>query len=94
VRSRSPPPSPRRSGSTRRRAAFNGEDEWVFCHPERGSKIDADWYADQFRAALKRAGITDHVRPVHDARHASLTNGAAGGETAIALMARAGHRSM
>jgi hypothetical protein len=43
---------------------------------------------------LKAAGITDYVRPFHDARHASLTNGAAAGETPIALMARAGHRSM
>ena len=34
------------------------------------------------------------MRPFHDARHGSLTNGAAAGETPIALMARAGHRSM
>jgi integrase len=34
------------------------------------------------------------VRPFHDARHASLTNGAAAGESPIALMTRAGHRSM
>ena len=34
------------------------------------------------------------MRPFHDARHGSLTNGAAGGEAPIALMARAGHRSM
>jgi hypothetical protein len=56
--------------------------------------IDHEWYAGEFRAALKRAGITDYVRPFHDARHASLTNGAAAGETPIALMSRAGHRSM
>jgi hypothetical protein len=30
----------------------------------------------------------------HDARHASLTNGAANGENPIALMTRAGHKSM
>jgi integrase len=34
------------------------------------------------------------LRPFHDLRHASLTNGAAAGEPPIALMARAGHRSM
>jgi integrase len=78
----------------RRRSTFEGDDEYVFCHPKRGSKIDHEWYAGEFRAALKRAGITDYVRPFHDARHASLTNGAAGGEAPIALMARAGHRSM
>jgi integrase len=76
------------------RSAFNGNDEFVFCHPTRGSKIDDQWYADEFRAALARAGITDYVRPFHDARHGSLTNGAAAGESPIALMTRAGHRSM
>ena len=63
-------------------------------HPTRGSQLDAGWYAEQFRAALWEAGITDYVRPFHDVRHASLTNGAAGGEAPIALMTRAGHRSM
>lgn len=78
----------------RRRTAFAGDDEWVFCHPKRGSKIGQEWYAAEFREALKRAGIRDYIRPFHDARHASLTNGAAAGEAPIALMARAGHRSM
>jgi integrase len=78
----------------RRTTAFGGDGEHVFCHPKRGSKIDHEWYADEFRKALKAAGITDYVRPFHDARHGSLTNGAAGGEAPIALMARAGHRSM
>ena len=76
------------------RTRFQRADELVFCHPERGSKIDHEWYAGEFRAALTAAGITDYVRPFHDARHASLTNGAAAGETPLALMARAGHRSM
>jgi integrase len=78
----------------RRRSSFNGDGERVFCHPKRGSMIGHEWYAAEFRKALKRAGITDYVRPFHDARHASLTNGAAAGEAPIALMARAGHRSM
>jgi integrase len=43
---------------------------------------------------LTAAGISDYVRPFHDLRHSSLTNGAAAGEQPIALMARAGHRSM
>ena len=76
------------------RTRFQGADELVFCHPEPGSKIDHEWYAGEFRAALKAAGIEDYVRPFHDARHASLTNGAAAGEKPLALMARAGHRSM
>jgi integrase len=78
----------------RRRSVFEGDDERVSCHPKRGSMIDHEWYAGEFRAALKRAGITDYVRAFQGARHASLTNGAAAGETPIALMARAGHRSM
>lgn|SRR5262245_858751 len=55
------------------RTAFKGDAELVFCHPERGTPIDPVWYADEFRAALKSAGITDYVQPFHDARHASLT---------------------
>jgi integrase len=76
------------------RTPYKGADELVFCHPKRGSKIDHEWYAGEFREALAAVGIEDYVRPFHDLRHASLTNGAAGGETPIALMARAGHRSM
>jgi integrase len=76
------------------RTAFKGDDELVFCHPKRGTRLDPTWYAGEFRTALKAAGITDYVRPFHDARHASLTNGAAAGERPLELMARAGHRSM
>lgn len=56
--------------------------------------IGHEWYADEFRAALTKAGITDYVRPFHDARHGALTNMAATGPSPIALMATAGHRSM
>ena len=48
----------------------------------------------EFRKALKAAGITDYVRPFHDARHGSLTNGAANGESTFALMRRAGHKNV
>ena len=78
----------------RRKTAFQGDDEFVFCHPERGSKVDHEWYAERFRKALTAAGITDYVRPFHDARHASLTIGVLAGEQPLELMARAGHRSM
>ncbi|HEX2110528.1 MAG TPA: tyrosine-type recombinase/integrase [Gaiellaceae bacterium] len=47
------------------------------------------------RAALKAAEVdAEGLRAFHDLRHASLTNGAAAGEPPIAIMARAGHRSM
>jgi len=50
--------------------------------------------AGEFRAALKVGGITEHLRPFHDARHAALTNMAATGASPVAVMATAGHRSM
>jgi integrase len=78
----------------RRSSPYRSEDDRVFCHPTRGTRIDAEWYAAEFRTALKTAGITEYVRPFHDARHASLTNGVVAGEQPLELMARAGHRSM
>jgi hypothetical protein len=90
-------------GSTRKEDAlwqhrcasnYGHDDDRVFCHPDRGSRIDGEWYAGQFRSALKAAGITDYIRPFHDARHASLTNGVVVGEQPLEVMARAGHRSM
>lgn len=78
----------------RRTSAYQGDDELVFCHPKRGTKIDHEWFAGLFRAALKTAGIDEYLRPFHDLRHASLTNGAAAGEGPLELMTRAGHRSM
>lgn len=78
----------------RRRARFQGNDELVFCHPERGTVYQEKLFAEQFRVALKCAGITDYVRPFHDLRHTSLTNEAAAGSNAVALMAKAGHTDM
>lgn len=78
----------------RARSGFQGEDERVFCHPARGSTIDHEWYAAEFRAALKAAGIDDYVRPFHDLRHTAITNDAAAGSSELAVMAKAGHRSM
>jgi integrase len=78
----------------RRRTRFQGEDEYVFASPTSGRRLGADWYAQQFRKALKAAAITDYVRPFHDARHGALTNMAATSPSPIALMATAGHRNM
>jgi len=75
-------------------SAYRAGTDYVFAHPTRGSKLEHEWYAGEFRAALKAAGITEHVRPFHDARHAALTNMAATGASPIAVMATAGHRSM
>lgn len=78
----------------RRRSGYQGDDERVFCHAERGSTIGHEWFAEQFRAALKEAGISDYIRPFHDLRHTAITNDAAAGSSPIAVMSKAGHRSM
>ena len=76
------------------RTAYRADSDIVFGHPTKGSRLNAEWYAQRFRAALLTAGITDYIRPFHDARHAALTNMAATGASPLAIMATAGHRSM
>jgi integrase len=78
----------------RRRSAFQGDDEYVFAHPQRGTRLCPTWFAGQLRTALDAAGIDEYVRPFHDLRHSSLTNEAAAGSNPIALMTKAGHSSM
>jgi integrase len=74
---------------------YRADSNYVFGHPERGTPLETSkWYPEQFRAALAAAGITDYIRPFHDARHAALTNLAATGASPIAVMATPGHRSM
>jgi integrase len=75
----------------RRRSNFQGNDERVFCHPERGTRLNADRYSKAFRRARVKAGVTGYVRRLYDGRHTSLTLGAASGENEIVLMTRAGH---
>jgi integrase len=78
----------------RQRTAYQGDDEFCFCHPERGSKFWPEKFAEAFRVALKKAGIEDYVRPFHDLRHTAITNDAAAGANPTALMAKAGHTDM
>jgi integrase len=73
------------------RTAYRGDDERVFCNPLTGGPLDPKRYAETLRAALKKAKITDYVRPFHDGRHTSLTNAAAAGIEPTKLMALAGH---
>lgn len=63
----------------------------VFVNPETGGPLDPKRYAATFRAALKRAKITDHVHRFHDQRHTSITNSAAAGMEPLQMMKRAGH---
>ena len=60
-------------------SAYRGDEDYVFCHPERGSKLEAHWYHEQFQAALGKAEVEGHVRTFHDMRHTALTNLAATG---------------
>jgi integrase len=75
-----------------RRTAHKGDEDLVFCHPERGSPIDPSKLSRCFlKPALARAGIKKKFRPFHDLRHTSLTHAAAAGNPQIYVQARAGH---
>jgi len=78
----------------RRRSAYQGDDELVFCHPERGTPYRAETFQEALRAALAAAGVEGKVRPFHDLRHTAITNDAAAGASAIAVMTKAGHSDM
>ena len=73
--------------------AYEGDDELVFGNPRTGRPFDVLVYGKLHREALAKAGITDYVRPFHDGRHTSITNGAKAGLNPAALQARAGHAS-
>jgi integrase len=75
----------------RDRSSFKGDDERVFCHPEKGTPLDHKRYAVTLKAALAKAKVERAMRPFHDGRHSSITNSAAAGLSPAALMARAGH---
>jgi integrase len=78
----------------RRRTRYRGDDELVFCHPQRGTTYRAEIYRTAFHAALRAAGVEEYVRPFHDARHTAITNDAASGSSPIAVMTKAGHSDM
>ena len=75
----------------RGRTGYAGDDEFVFCHPDKGSVLDHKRYAGTFRDALTMSDITDRVRPFHDWRHSAITHEAASGSAPAAIQARAGH---
>jgi integrase len=76
-----------------RGSAFQGANEYVFAHPERGTALHFHRFREQLTAALKAARVTDHVR-IDDLCHTSLTLGAREGESTLALMSRAGHANV
>jgi integrase len=91
--SHSDPSSPRSCGGNRRRTAYQGDDEFVFVSPTRGTPFDYGRYGKTLGLALAEAKIYRCVRPFHDGRHTSITNAAAAGASPEALMTYAGHAS-
>jgi integrase len=58
-----------------RATPFQGEEELVFCHPDKGTPLDASKLARVYlRPALRRARITKPFRPFHDLRHTAITH--------------------
>jgi integrase len=75
-----------------RESSFQGDEELVFCHPERGTPLDPSKLARCYlRPALARAGITKPFRPFHDLRHTALTYEAAAGNPMAYVQLKAGH---
>lgn len=77
----------------RRRSAFQGDNDLVFCHPDKGTVLRPAQWQPLFDAALAKAEIRSRIRPFHDLRHTAITNDAASGSSAIAVMTKAGHAS-
>jgi integrase/recombinase XerD len=78
----------------RRGSAFQGDDDYVFAHPRKGSKLNAEWFGGELRSAMKAAGVDGYIRPMHDLRHTMITNDAATNENPFAVMTKAGHKSI
>jgi integrase len=72
--------------------AFQGDEELVFSHPEKGTPLDPSKLARVYlRPALHHAGITKPFRPFHDLRHTALTHEAAAGNPMAYVQLKAGH---
>jgi integrase len=75
------------------RTHYKADSDYVFCHPEKGSKWHPHHYRDAVKAALKEVGIEGTFRQAHDMRVTSITRGVLAGEHPAKLMDRAGHTS-
>ena len=62
--------------------------------PREGDADCRQGYAEKFRAALTAVGITEYVRPFHDARHSALTNLALDATNATYLQMTARHSDL
>ena len=80
----------------RRQSAFQGDDEYVLAHPQKGTRFSYDEYRDALVAAFAEAGLEmpEKMRPCHDLRVTAITNDAIAGAHPIAVMTKAGHANM
>jgi integrase len=77
-----------------KRTPYKDADEYVFAHSERGTRYSADGFREALKAAKTVAGVEGRVRAFHGLRHTAITNDAAAGSSAIAVMTKAGHSDM
>jgi integrase len=77
----------------RRRTAFSGEEEYVFCHPELGSRYRMDPFGEELRRAFKKAGLPFPAgfRRCHDLRVTAGTNDVMAGMSPAKLQQKLGH---
>jgi integrase len=75
----------------RRRSRFAGDDEFVFCHPHKGTPVPSGYFGTIMKSILARAGVDRPMREFHDWRHTGITNAAAAGMNPITIMTMAGH---
>jgi len=73
-------------------SAYNGDNDLVFAHPQKGTPLDPARLArEHLKPALKKAGIVKPFRPFHDLRHTALTHEAAAGNPLSYIQMKAGH---
>jgi integrase len=75
------------------RSFYKADSDFIYCHPEKGSRMNPERYRDAVKAAFTAAGLKGKFRPAHDLRVTSLTSGVMANENVPILMARAGHTS-
>ena len=77
----------------RRHTAFSGEDEYVFCHPELGSRYRMERFGEALRRAFKTAGLPfpENFRRCHDLRVTAGTNDVMAGMSPAKLQQKLGH---
>jgi integrase len=75
----------------RRLSLYQAEDDFVFCHPSKGTPVPSGYFGTIMMIVLARAGISRKMREYHDWRHTGITNAAAAGMEPIMIMRMAGH---